>query len=366
MSLRRVRIRAWSFVLCATLLGPLGMIAAEESIPPLDVPAYIAALDRLSAQVSTIEKDPGQIPKIRLEIPKTWKVEQAGQEYEVSNGALLSALESMEKNPKLRAGLVGDVQNRLHALAREARALPPSAPASQDAMDNAAREQLQAILKRPEFRGLKEHSWWDDFWGKVGDWIQWILDKIFGHGHGALTTQRFLVWTAIVLAFYFLALWAFQYMKRAERRELLNLGKAALPAKSWHEWAKEALAAAARGDFRDAVHRAYWAGVYRLADLGVWNLDRARTPREYLRLAQEPSSWSKLGAQAAPEASGVSTRPAGPEPAACAAALSELTRNMETLWYAGAPASADDFRQAISHLEELGCRFPSTAATAIS
>lgn len=355
-----------SFVLFATLLAPLGALAADESIPPLDVTAFVAALDDLSAQVSTIEKNPGQIRKLRLEIPKTWKVQYAGQQYEVSNGALLSALDSMEQNPKMRAALIADMENRLHALAREARALQPSGAASQNAADNSAREQLEAILRRPEFRGLKEHSWWDDFWAKVGDWIGRILDKIFGHGHGAPTTRRFLVWTAIVLAFYFLALWAFKYMKRAERRELLNLGGAAIPAKSWHEWAKEALAAAARGDFRDAVHRAYWAGVCRLADLGVWNLDRARTPREYLRLAQESSSWSKLSAEPAPGVRAASARSAQPEAAACAAALGELTHSMETLWYAGAPASADDFRRAISHLEELGCRFPSPAATANS
>ena len=39
------------------------------------------------------------------------------------------------------------------------------------------------------------------------------------------------------------------------------------------------------GEWRDAIHLAYWAGISFLERQGFWKPDRARTPREYLRLS---------------------------------------------------------------------------------
>ncbi|HLW79821.1 MAG TPA: DUF4129 domain-containing protein, partial [Terriglobia bacterium] len=92
-----------------------------------------------------------------------------------------------------------------------------------------------------------------------------------------------------------------------------------------------------------AVRLAYWTGVYRLADLGLWQIDRTRTHREYLRLV--------------PQSPGEETR---------RDALSAVTSRFEHVWYGRRSASADDFRFVVSQLEKLGCVFPSTRATASS
>ena len=89
-------------------------------------------------------------------------------------------------------------------------------------------------------------------------------------------------------------------------------------------------AAAERGDWREAVHLAYWAGISFLEAQGLWRPDRARTPREYLRLLPPANT----------------ARPA----------LQALTRSFEQIWNAQRPASDSDYGAALSHLEALGCR----------
>ena len=123
----------------------------------------------------------------------------------------------------------------------------------------------------------------------------------------------------------------------------MNLKGGIRVSRGWRDWARDALAASARGNHRDAIRLAYWAGVYRLEELGVCKVDRTRTHREYLRL---------LGA-----APGAENR---------RVPLENLTWRFERVWYGREPASAEDFQFVIKQLEMLGCVFPSTLATGSS
>jgi Domain of unknown function (DUF4129) len=105
-------------------------------------------------------------------------------------------------------------------------------------------------------------------------------------------------------------------------------------------WAKEALAAAERGDYREAIHCAYWAAVVHLEGLGMLKGDRARTPRESLRLLDLHPKEQRL--------------------------LQEFTGKFELVWYGYRAASAQDWSDARTHLEKMGCLTPSIAATANS
>jgi hypothetical protein len=101
-------------------------------------------------------------------------------------------------------------------------------------------------------------------------------------------------------------------------------------ARGWRIWLAEARAAAQSGNWRDAVHLAYWAGISLLETQGAWRPDSARTPREYLRLIPEANPH----------------RPT----------LSSLTRKFELVWYGGQPADEQVFAQTLEELEKLGCR----------
>src|SRR5205807_6946990 len=103
----------------------------------------------------------------------------------------------------------------------------------------------------------------------------------------------------------------------------------AVSAKEWAIWLAEARAAAAKGEWRDAVHLAYWAGISFLERQGLWRPDRARTPREYLRLLSSSSEHRET--------------------------LTALTRIFELAWYAKRDASESTFSQTLQELEKLGC-----------
>jgi hypothetical protein len=94
------------------------------------------------------------------------------------------------------------------------------------------------------------------------------------------------------------------------------------------EWLAAAHRAAAEGDWRQAIHNAYWAAITRLQRSGALPEDRTRTPREYLRLFS------------------------GREP------LAALTSGLERFWYARRIARPEDFRESLNHLETLGCKAP--------
>jgi hypothetical protein len=100
-------------------------------------------------------------------------------------------------------------------------------------------------------------------------------------------------------------------------------------ARSWHLWLAEARSLAQQQDWRNAIHMAYWAGISFLEEHGAWKPNRARTPREYLRL---------LGARTPKH-----------EP------LAALTRQLELVWYGYNDAAESDFNQALAELEKLGC-----------
>jgi hypothetical protein len=107
---------------------------------------------------------------------------------------------------------------------------------------------------------------------------------------------------------------------------------AALPvsAKQWRVWLKEAHTAAAQGLWREAVHLAYWAGISFLEESGMWRPDKARTPREYLRLLPSGSEHSST--------------------------LNTLTRQLEVTWYGTQAAGPETFSETLTNLEKLGCQ----------
>jgi hypothetical protein len=120
----------------------------------------------------------------------------------------------------------------------------------------------------------------------------------------------------------------------------MALQAAAVPSRSWQEWIFAAREAAARGDYRMAIHCAYWAGIARLQELGALSADRAKTPRENLRALAK----SKL---ILPET--LATRHK---------ALSLLTSRLEKSWYGYQIATEAEFRDSLTQLETLGCHLP--------
>ncbi len=313
----------------------------------MDLPAFRSELDRLSDAVDKLGPDAGEAEALRQSLTKSWTVRAGEERFEVSTHWFDAELASMAKEPAKLDVRKREIHSRLEALREQAAALEKTSAEPNQA---SARTTLNKILQRPEFKTVAQQSWWDRAQAALWRWLGRIVDWIFGRLGKVSPGREILVWVVIGIAFVLLAIVGRGILLRAARSESMRI-KAARPAgKTWNEWAQDALRAAAKGDYRKAVHAAYWAGVFRLADLGAWELHRSRTPREYLRLLEQQ-------------------KPPLVAPAAGAervAALANLTRRLEITWYGFEPATEANFREAVAHLEALGCRFPSSLATARS
>ena len=138
------------------------------------------------------------------------------------------------------------------------------------------------------------------------------------------------VWILIAVACAVLGVWLFRISRQrlAERpREIIPFAPSD---KSWRVWLAEARRKASAGEWREAIHAAYWAAVSRLEAEGLWRPDRARTPREYLN--------------AIPATNQARTP------------FAALTGRFEAIWYGNRPSSEGDFSQFVTELEKLGCR----------
>ncbi len=212
-------------------------------------------------------------------------------------------------------------------------AQPSSPPAG-------ARAHLDAIFRRGEFKGMHGPTALEILEMRIGRWIGNLILSILMHLHLGAQAGNIFGWVVIGIAFGFLCWWLW--------KRLAVLGPAAesrpgapAPQITSRQWLDEALAAADRGEFREAVHCAYWAAIARLEDSGRLSRDRARTPREALR---------QLGAAQAFERE----------------TLANLTRSFERVWYGQRPASAAEWLGARAQLEDMGCLKRSTVATVTS
>jgi hypothetical protein len=320
------------FALAVILVCGAG--AQKPSAPgtALDLHSYIAVLDQASQSVSASSTDPQALAELQ-QLPEEWQVQQGGVTYRISTEWLRKGAEEIQSHPKDADVARRRLVERLILLRKSAEQTTDSA-----ALDTVtAHSRLNEILARREFRAVHGETWFDRLRDKVLAALGRLLEKIFGHASHLPETGRLLTWIFIAAIFVLLAIVTIGWLRRRSTEIHLDLAGAMLPQRKWREWLAEALAAAKRGDYRNAIRCAYWAGVLRLEDAARWQPDRTLTPREYLK---------KLGPDDL-------RRPA----------LAELTRSFERTWYGYQPASEPEFAQAREQLEKLGCALTSSAAT---
>jgi hypothetical protein len=329
-------------ILLALMAVALGSARAATSAPQFSAgPAYnsdsfIKELGRLKAGLESARNSTGALRSYGENLPETWTVETGGRRYEVPTDLLRSRLVKAERQPELRGQQVNLSRDYLDALAAETASLSEQ-PATRT---DSARAKLDAILSRPEYSRTRQPSWWDRICERINEMLFNALERILKRVGGQASLGHILLWIGVCAAAIFIAYFLFRHWFRASRGEEMALQAAAMPVKSWQEWVFAARDAAGRGDYRMAVHCAYWAGIARLQDLGALAPDRAKTPREYLR-ALEKSKWI------VPES--VATRQQ---------ALALLTSRLEKIWYGYQIATEADFRDSLAQLETLGCHLP--------
>jgi Domain of unknown function (DUF4129) len=198
-------------------------------------------------------------------------------------------------------------------------------------VDPTAKPKLQEIMQRREFRRVGKQ----DPMALLQEWMFQILEKLFSRIFrdpsrvvlGAKTAAWSLCIAVAGFILWKLYRWAMQGRPPEAVREVIPFAPSA---KSWRDWLREARAAVARGELREAVHAGYWAAISHLESSGAWRPDRARTPREYLRLLAQSDPSRAL--------------------------LADITRDFEVVWYGNRPPAFTEWESFLAKVERIGCR----------
>jgi hypothetical protein len=341
-SLTARNLRVLAVILLAVIVFRAGAARAVDSAPQTsasptyDAETFIKELAKLKAGLESARKSSDTLRAFREALPKAWVVDAGGRHYDVPTDLLVSQLVKAERQPELRSQQLDQARDYLDALAAETASLSGQTPSRTDS----ARAKLDAILSRSEYAHTRQESWWEKLRARIGEIFLDALDRIFRRVGSQASLGYVLLWIGICATAVLIAYWIFRRWFRAARGEEMALQGAAIPSRSWQEWIFAAREAAGGGDYRLAVHCAYWAGIARLQDLGALAPDRTKTPREYLHALTK----SKL---IPPET--LETRQQ---------ALSMLTSRLEKIWYGYQIATEADFRDSLTQLETLGCHLP--------
>jgi hypothetical protein len=317
-------------------LTTVGISPGQSSSPAqrsLDIGQYVAELKSDSAAARRLKDHPEEAAALEERLQPEWVVAAGAETYAVHSDWLREQMKTLASDPSRADEISGRLVARLDAMEAGARAMM----APQSASVTTARGRLDEILKGREYRGVTGPSPLQGWWDRATDWIAEKLGALFSGVRRHQTLSTTLVWLLAAAVALLLIVWLVRTVLRSSKGTRLRLENPPVPETT--EWARQALACADRGDYREAIRLVYCTAVARLEESGLWQMDSARTPREYLRLVPRDHLRPPLAA---------------------------LTMRFEGAWYAGRQVSADDFRGALAELGDLGCQLVWNPATASS
>lgn len=155
-------------------------------------------------------------------------------------------------------------------------------PASQPPVTE-ARAVIREILATPEFTRRADVPLASQVVERVRAWLREMLDRAGvgpGAGQAVVETGAWILATLAVVGLVVLVI------RRRWRMDgpLPLMDTAPRRSESSRQWVALTEQALASGDARLAIRYAHMAVIRRFEEQGVWRVDDARTPREYLRL----------------------------------------------------------------------------------
>jgi len=309
-------------LLALILLGSIAKAGAES----ISVSEYQQQLHDTIAKVESLESHPEDAGAVVASIADQVSVSTSSGEIKISHKALKDSLAAFAAaDESKRPALLQQARQYARAMDSAAQDYEKSA-----ADPDAARGKLQEILSRSEFK-QQGPSAKDALLARIYYWIARWLSKIIFKGQAGFDLMRLIIYLLVGAAATLLLLWTIRRLRRPQEelpeREIIPFAPSA---RSWRAWLADARTQAQKEDWRNAIHLAYWAGISYLEEHGAWKPNRARTPREYLRLIGKAAAQYPV--------------------------LAALTRKLEVVWYGYGTAAEADFHEALGQLEKLGCR----------
>jgi Domain of unknown function (DUF4129) len=329
LQLHRSLLAIVALALSAVALAASPAQSTAETIP-LDI--FAAQMDRLIADLDAADR-PLTISALAEAVPDTWHVAPEGQRIDVSGRWLSAALEEAAGQPNTWSSVRPALRQRLLEIRDDARAAAAFAPGQTHAEARAA---VGKILERDEFRQSAASRWREQLQQRLGEWLEDLWARLGGGRASGRRLGIALAWAASLAAFGALGFWLVRTMTERAAGVPLGLAEAAARRPRARDLALRALTAARAGNSREAVRLAYAAALVRLEEQGVWRVDDARTPREYLPLLDAADHRRR--------------------------SMIDLTRRFEQIWYGNRPAEDEEAARATAHLEDLGCLRPGERA----
>jgi len=300
-----------------------------------DAAPFAAELQRIGSAIAKEKANVNGLGFLRKNLPAGWEISTSERRYLVSAEPLRGLLGNAEreKNVEKAAAKAKEAADWAFDLANQVNAYAGARAYSTPG----ARAELDRILSRREFGSVQGPTRWDLLRQRINRWIEKLILRFFERMGRHPVSARILLWSMVVATVVWLAVTLFRYWTRRAALEALQAPDSVAFVRTWQEWIHAAREAAAQGDFREAIHSTYWAGISYLEDSEVVRKDRARTPREYVRLVSNstPFAVSRRGTREA---------------------LSALTLALEQVWYGRQAASSEDFKHAMRQVEALGCQ----------
>lgn len=304
---------------------------APSEPSPLPLVSFQMELRTIQSELEAGPKGAAEIAAIKDRIPARWDIELSGHSYQVPTEQLRALLDRAVQNPSRQATLLQEAAEWTQELAAETNGYKTSGEQQPD-----ARVMLKAILAAREFNMGYTQSGWDRLQQRFWAWIRTMLINLAERMSRYPIAAQGLFWLFLIGAVAGVALLVFRSWRRHARTGELKAPAPPGGTQTWQEWIRTARIAADDGSFRDAVHALYWAGTVYLEDSAIIPRERWQTPRERLRKLAS----SRNG-----------------DPAKQREALQALTGRLERVWYAGEPATRQDFLESLGLIETLGCRW---------
>ena len=296
-------------------------VPAQPQTGTVTVNEYITELDALASTAKQLVH-PEDVPTLLNVIPPVWRIQTAERTFEASSEWLRQELNDWQKKPS------HEIQDRIVARLQILRA---EAASFQDSPKDVSQKRvlLNGILAGGEFQNIHGPTWLDRFKQRVLELLIKLLGRVF-RSSAIPTIGNVVVYGLMALALLAVAYWMYRTIRNKAGVEAIVPLSLSVSSKGWKVWMKEARLAAEGGNWRDAIHLGYWCGISFLEAQELWRPDKARTPREYLRLLPSASEHRKT--------------------------LGTLTRTFELVWYGTQEADENAFSETLAHLEKLGCQ----------
>ncbi len=299
---------------------------AKTNTDEIDVPAFVAMMDRLA---STVERaEPRDVTGILVSLPSRVQVRDGEHRFDIDLESI--ALDLANRSDEARWPARRDAAAaRLAHFKTEAEGLLRARSRIRDAD---LRDALTAVLARREFTLRDAASWRMRLLQHLDDWFGRLLGRLIGSNIETRGITLALAWLATIAALAGITFWIYRTARRPAASRAGEMDGEHAEHTPAHQWARRALAAAQAGRTAEAVRSAYRAAVTRFEDQGVWRADRARTAREYVRLLTPDDIRREM--------------------------FHDIARAFEMVVYASRTPAAEDVARVAHHLEALGCIEP--------